>query len=102
MIAELLKKGGESLQRRIHHLIKLIWIQHKMLEEWSMGIIQLIYKKGDKLECSNYRAITLLNVTYKILLGILYNRLTEYAGEILAEYQCGYRVNCSTADHTLP
>jgi len=73
-----------------------------MLEEWSMGIIQPIYKKGDKLECSNYRAITLLNVTYKILSGILYNRLTEDAKEILVEYQCRSCVNRSTTDHTLP
>jgi hypothetical protein len=42
--AELLKKGGETLWRRIHHLIKLIWVQHKMSEDWSMGIIQPIYK----------------------------------------------------------
>jgi hypothetical protein len=64
-----------------------------------MGIIQPIYKKGDKLQCSNYRAITLLNVTYEVLSGILYNRLTEYAEEILGEYQCGYCVNRSTNDH---
>jgi hypothetical protein len=54
-----------------------------MPEEWSMEIIQPIYKKGDKLECSNYTAIKLLNVTYKVLSGILYNRLTVYAEEIL-------------------
>ena len=30
----------------------------------------------ERLECSNYRAITLLNVTYIVLSGILYNRLT--------------------------
>jgi hypothetical protein len=53
-LAEFLKKGGEILWRRIHHLIKLIWTQYKIPEEWSMGIIQPIYKKGDKLECSNY------------------------------------------------
>ena len=64
-----------------------------------MGIIQPIYKKGDKLECSNYRATTLLNVTYKVLLGILYNRLAAYAEEILGDYQRGYRVNRSTTDH---
>jgi len=57
-----------------------------MPEEWSMGIIQPIYKKGDKLQCSNYRAITLLNVTCKVLSGILYNRLTKYAEEILGDY----------------
>ena len=66
-----------------------------------MGIIQLIYKKGDKLECSNCRAVTLLNVTYIVLSGILYNRLTVYAEEILGEYQCGFRANRSTIDHIL-
>jgi hypothetical protein len=70
-----------------------------MPEDWSMGIIQPTYKKGDKLECSNYRVITLLNVTYKVLSGILYNRLTEYAEEIPGEYQCEYCVNRSTIDH---
>jgi len=62
ILAELLKEGGETLWKRIHHLSKMIWVQHKMPEEWSMGIIQPIYKKGDKRECSNYRAITLLNL----------------------------------------
>jgi len=33
ILAEFLKKGGETLWRRIHHLIKLIWTQHKMPEE---------------------------------------------------------------------
>jgi len=56
-------------------------------------IIQPIYKKGDKLHCSNYRPTTLLNVTYKVLSGILYNRLAEYAEEILGDYQCGYHAN---------
>jgi hypothetical protein len=98
-ISRIFKKGGETLWRRNHHLIKLIWVQHKMPEEWSMGIIQPIYKKGDKLECSNYRATSLINVTYKVLLGIQYNRLTVYAEKILGEYQCGFRANRSTIDH---
>jgi hypothetical protein len=65
-----------------------------------MGIIQPTYKKGDKLEFSNYTAIALLKVTYKVLSGIVYNRLTVYAEEILGEYQCRFRANRSTIDHT--
>jgi hypothetical protein len=99
ILAELLKKRWETIWRRTHYLIKLIWVQHKMPEEWSMGIIQPIYKKGDKLECSSYRAITLLNVTYKLLSGILYNRLTVYAEEIVGDYHWGFHANRSTIDH---
>ena len=34
-----------------------------------------------------------------MLSGILYNRLAEYAEEILGDYQCGFRANRSTIDH---
>ena len=34
-----------------------------------------------------------------MLSGILYNRLAEYAEEILGDYQCGFRANRSTTDH---
>jgi len=34
-----------------------------------------------------------------VLSGILYNRLTVYAKEILGEYQCGFCANHSTIDH---
>jgi replication fork clamp-binding protein CrfC len=78
--------------------VKLIWTQHKVPKEWSMGIIHPIYKKGNKLECSNSRAITLLKVAYKVLSGILYNRLAEYAEEIQWEYQSRFRANHSTTD----
>ena len=64
-----------------------------------MGIIQSIYKKGDKLDWSIYRAIILLNVTYKVLSGILHNRLAEYAEEILGDYQCGFCANRSSINH---
>jgi len=42
------------------------------------------------MKCENYRGITLLNVTYKILLGVILQRLKEYSEEILGEYQCGF------------
>jgi hypothetical protein len=34
-----------------------------------------VYKKGDKLDCKNYRGIWLLKVTNKVFAKILYNRL---------------------------
>ena len=58
-----------------------------------------IYKKGAKTVCSNYRGISLLPTTYKILSNILLSRLTPYAEEIIGDHRCGFRRNRSTTDH---
>jgi hypothetical protein len=52
-----------------------------------------IYKKGDKTECTNYRDIKLLPITYTILSNILFSRLTPYAEEITGVCECGLRHN---------
>jgi len=58
-----------------------------------------IYKKADKTDCSNYRGISLLSATYKILSNILLSRLTPNEEEINGDHQCGFGCNRSTADH---
>jgi len=58
-----------------------------------------IYWKADKTECSNYRGLSLLSATYKILSNILLSRLTPNAEEINGDHQCGFGCNRSTAAH---
>ena len=70
-----------------------------MPKEWKESIIVPIYKKGDKTDCSNYRGISILPTTYKILPNILLSRLTPYVEEITGDHQCGFRRNRSTTDH---
>jgi hypothetical protein len=41
-------------------------LRRKMPEDWNMGLILPVFKKGDKTECQKYRRITLLNVVYKV------------------------------------
>lgn len=69
-----------------------------MPEEWKEGIIIPIHKKGDRKQCTNYRGITLLNTTYKVLSNILLERTKPYTEEILGDYQCGFRPGRSTID----
>jgi len=62
-------------------------------------LIEEIYKKGDKTDCNNYRGISLLPTTYKILSNILLSRLIPYAEEVIGAHQCVFRRNRSSTDH---
>nr|XP_014273532.1 uncharacterized protein LOC106679091 [Halyomorpha halys] len=52
--AELFKYGGEELHRTLYDLVLEIWVQ-KMPQQWSSALICSLHKKGEQLECSNYR-----------------------------------------------
>jgi sorting nexin-29 len=72
------------------HFIKV------MPKEWNTG---LIFKKRDKLECKNYRGITLLNIAYRVLSCIILECINQYAQIVLEEYQCGFRRGRSKVEH---
>jgi hypothetical protein len=97
--AELIKAGGRTISCEIHRLIISIWNKEELPEDWKESIIVPIYKKGGKTDCNNYRGLSLLPTTYKILSNILLSRLIPYAEEIIGDHQCGFRHNRSTTDH---
>lgn len=66
--------------------------------EWKEGVICPVYKKGDKLDCENYRAITILNAAYKVLSQILFRRLSPLASRFVGSYQAGFTDGRSTTD----
>jgi hypothetical protein len=99
MPAELIKAGGGTIRYAIHKLIIPIWNKEELPEEWKESIIVPAYKKSDKTDCSNYRGISLVSTTYKILSSILLSNLTPYAEGIWGDQQRGFQRNRSTADH---
>jgi hypothetical protein len=82
--AELIQAGGGgTLHSEIHTLIMMIWNKEELPHQWKESI--------DKTDCSNYRGISLLSTSYKILSNILLSRLIPYADEIIGDHQCGFR-----------
>ena len=72
------KNGKNPLFHRV-----LIWNKEELPQEWKESIIVPINKKGDRMDCNNYRGISLLSTSYKILSNILLSRMTPYANEML-------------------
>jgi sorting nexin-29 len=97
--AELIQAGGGgTLHSEIHKLIMLIWNKEELPHQWKESIVVPINKNGDKTDCSNYRGISLLSTSYKILSNVILSRLIPYADEIIGDYQCGFRRNRSTTN----
>jgi sorting nexin-29 len=88
-----------ELLKALHRIINKVWEEEKIPEDWRRSIICPIFKKGDKLTCSNYRGISLLSSSYKILSRIIKRRLDPYIEETIGEYQSGFRPNRSTIDN---
>jgi sorting nexin-29 len=75
-----------------------VWKEKQMPEEWISAIICPIYKKDNKIECNNYRGISLLNITHKIFTQLVAKGLEPYVEELLDDYQYGFCRGRSTAD----
>jgi hypothetical protein len=79
----------------IHKLINSIWNKEDLPNQWKKYIIVPVYKKGDKTDCSNYRGISVLSTSYKILSSILFSTFSPYIDEIIGDHQCEFQRNRS-------
>ena len=93
VVAEILKKGGDSIVSALHKLCVKVWEEEKLPDDWTRGIIFPIYKDGDERDPLNYRGITLLSIVGKVYAQILNDRLTRWSEnhKVLVEEQGGFR-----------
>jgi hypothetical protein len=96
--AELIQAGGKHYILRYINLLYWSGTKKNCLTSGKSQIVVPIHKKGDKTDCTNYRGISLLSTSYKILSNILLSRVIPYADEIIGDHQCGFLCNRSTTD----
>ena len=62
----------------MYELVRQIWEEERILEEWKETIIVPLHKRGDRDRCENYRGTALRNAAYKILSNIILGKITPY------------------------
>ena len=87
MMASLLKlkEIGEDAQKLLLEIMNDAYRREILPSEWQRGVINPIFKKGDKSLCENYRGISLLSHCGKIFSSIIERRLRAIAEERLGE-----------------
>eukprot|EP00795_Rhopilema_esculentum_P010044 gene10044-biopygen12706 len=98
VLPEVLVHGGNTLKAFLFAIISMFWITENMPSEVTDPNITILFKKGDRSQCGNYRGISLLSVVGKLFADILLQRLKRIADKVYPQSQSGYRENRSTID----
>ena len=92
ILPELLVYGGAEMCDRLLMVMKDMWEEGRVVDDWRNAEIVPIPKKGScHLKCDNWRGISLLDVAGKVFARILKDRLEVIAERVLPESQCGFR-----------
>jgi hypothetical protein len=97
--AEMLKADPALSAQMLHQLFSNIWETATFPADWMQGILVKVPKKGDLTECGNWRGITLLCITLKVLCKVILNRIQEKIDATLRRQQAGFRAGRSCVDH---
>ena len=88
------------LAERLCQLLLRIRKDEEIPDDFKNANIVTIFKKSDRVDCGNYRGMSLLTIAEKIFGHILLNRLRPIAEKILPEYQCSFCLARITTEMT--
>nr|VZI14126.1 unnamed protein product [Spirometra erinaceieuropaei] len=96
--AEIFKSCVDTLAPWLHEVIERAWRDEVVPDDWGLGILVPILKKGDKTRCENYRGISLIGVAAKIFAIILLRRFQAVWESRTRSNQAGFRAGRGCAD----
>jgi Reverse transcriptase (RNA-dependent DNA polymerase) len=99
MAEEVQATAERNSKLTIAQLLRQVWRKEEIPGDWKKAVIIPIHKKKDRLNCGNYRGISLFCHCSKLFTSILLlQRLKSRPDEVLAEDQAGFRAGRSTVD----
>ena len=96
--AEAMTSALDTSVNMLHPLLKQIWEEENIPQDWKEGFIIKLPKKGDLSLCKNYRGIMLLSTPGKVLNRILLERMKACVDQHLRDHQAGFRKDRSCPD----
>lgn len=98
IVAELLKKGGETVISKLHQVCQRVFEGESPPWQWTTSKVVPIPKKGDLSLMSNYRGIWLTSAGAKVYNRVLLNRIRPVFEGILRPNQAGFRPGRGTVE----
>lgn len=95
---EFFRYGGDAAMNGLYEICRDVWESGVWPEEWTNSVFVPLPKKGDPLQCSNYRTIALVSHASKILLRVILERMQCKLESEIAEEQAGFRAKRGTRD----
>ncbi|CAE1309458.1 unnamed protein product [Acanthosepion pharaonis] len=75
----------------LHRVFNAVWTTETVPDDWRHAVLLPFFKKGDRMVCSNYRGISLLNVAAKTFAVLLLKRFQTARDARTRPTQCGFR-----------
>ena len=95
---EALKADIETTVDMLYPLFEKIWEVEEVPLDWKEGYLIKLPKKGDLSNCTNYRGITLLDVSGKVFNRALLNSMKDEIDTKFRDQQAGFRKDRSCVD----
>ena len=97
---KLLYEAGRAIVPSLTKLLNLCFSSSKVPQMWKHANVMPLFKKGDPSELNNYRPVSLLSCTSKIMERIVFKNVFNYIRDngILSSHQSGFQSGDSTVN----
>ena len=96
-----LQSCAEALCEPLHYLFSLSLRYAVVPSSWKIHKVVPIFKAGDVNSVRNYRPISLLSNTSKVLERLIFNKMIDHVTKSISPLQFGFTKNCSTLQQML-
>ena len=91
ILPEMLKAGGEVVIEWMADVFNLVWRVGVAPGDWKNAVVVPVHKKGSRLECANYRGISLMSIVGKVFARVLNERVKMATVDKVMDEQGGFR-----------